>query len=123
MCACAYKSAPYNSTLPVTQIFNNSDTRNNLIAMTNIDSQAFKNGDLKSLMLFVHCAAPDKLSKAFKKYNLDVNTKEDVEALAELNKRGLDVQQFKVNFKDVAGAITLTPAEVQTSSCKVQFMQ
>lgn len=123
MCvACSFRSAPY-FTLPVTQIINNSATRDNLISMTNIDSQAFKNGDLKSLMLFTFCAAPQKLKAAFKKYNLDVNTKEEVEALAELNKRGIDRDKFKVNFKDVVGEITLTPAEVQTSSCQVQFMQ
>lgn len=123
MCSCSYRSAPYVRELPITQIINNPDTRENIISMTNIDSHSFRNGDLKSLMLFTFCAAPAKLKAAFEKYNLDVNTKEEIEALAELNKRGIDKDKFKVNFRDVVGSITLTPAEVQNSSCQVQFMQ
>lgn len=121
MCNCSVGKIPARD-LVADAILNDSNLRQTIMAQTIISKEGFQNKDAESVFLFLNCISPAKFQAAFKPYDIDIKTKEDIQGLAKIHKTGKDMELFKVNFMDVAGRINLTADELQSGTCNIQFM-
>lgn len=72
---------------------------------------------ITNIMLFVYACAPEKLILAFAKKGIVINTKTDVETLAEFAEKGMD-KKMNLDFEKIIGEIALTSDEINSKfSC------
>lgn len=102
MCGCKLNMVPkensgqYENTIPIEGIMNDSTI---------------------TQLKFYRCISAKKLQDAFAKFDLEVRTDADVQAIADMHDDGSDMKLFKEDFIQVARNAGYTPEELKKAEC------
>jgi hypothetical protein len=84
-----------------------------------IPIQAVTSNETLSQLRYFFCLNKEKVQKAFAKFDLAIETDNDLRALAQLHDSKRDVNIFKEDFLDIANKINFSDQEKKNASCKL----